>query len=128
MTKNNSKNWLEIEDEYINNIVGCRINDLKSRDLRQVAEDTLAFFKPYFQEKMHEEAVELAELEASQNFIAGYNKGVDIQLYWRHMSEEEQKEILHKQFGYDICQWENCSGGRYCEKHSLETVDNNPKE
>ena len=61
MTKNNSKNWLEIEDEYINNIVGCRINDLKSRDLRQVAEDTLAFFKPYFQEKMHEEAVD--ELE-----------------------------------------------------------------
>ena len=23
---------------------------------------------------------------------------------------------------FEPCQWENCSGGRYCQKHSLEQL------
>lgn len=31
------------------------------------------------------------------------------------------ESLDEKKEEYQECQWENCGGGRYCEKHSLET-------
>lgn len=82
MIKNNS-NWKEIAEEAHKEWEQTKLPRFSTD--RDVAGWWLAFFKPYFQEKMHTEAVEELEVD---------------------------------------CQWENCSGGRYCEKHSLEVVDN----
>lgn len=88
MMKNNSKNWLEIEDEFrkkfdvvINKEWGRMVFPCEGGYCEESPEDILAFFKPYFQENLHEEAKEELEMD---------------------------------------CQWENCSGGQYCENHSLE--------
>lgn len=75
-------NWLQIEEEFRKKYGAFQICEKISKPEQ---EKILAFFKLYFQEQMHKEAVE--ELESIE------------------------------------CQWENCSGGRYCEKHSLEKMD-----
>jgi len=60
---NKTNNWKEIEEEfekaYQNFRIDCGSIERKDR------EAILQFFKPYFQEKMHEEAVE--ELEIVDN-------------------------------------------------------------
>ena len=64
MTKNNSKNWLEIEEEFRKEYVvksNAGTGLLRYTD----ADKIIAFFKPYFQEKMHTEAME--ELEIVDN-------------------------------------------------------------
>lgn len=85
MPKNNS-NWKTIEKEFRKKFYRYENEDKKDNVLvEEYGGYILDFFKPYFQEQMHKEAVE--ELESIE------------------------------------CQWENCSGGRYCEKHSLEKMD-----
>ena len=64
MTKNNSKNWLQIEEEFKNRYLLRGIPGYEMRHV-QMCEDMLEFFKPYFQEQRHTEAVE--ELEAVDN-------------------------------------------------------------
>lgn len=59
MTKNNSKNWLQIKEEFIKYWLKRR--DVARSDLVEYA----SFFKPYFQEQRHKEAVE--ELEVVDN-------------------------------------------------------------
>lgn len=54
MTKNNSKNWLEIEEEFMKWYHDSETKDRSDKTI-------LNFFKPYFQEKMHE--ISLRELE-----------------------------------------------------------------
>lgn len=72
MTTN--KDWKQIEEEFI----AQWANKYAIHEVR----DVLDFFKPYFQEEMHELAKQELEID---------------------------------------CQWENCSGGQYCDKHSLES-------
>lgn len=64
MTKNNSKNWLEIEEEFHKQF------DSKTYDFYQgwtfdEIDEILSFFKPYFQEKMHD--LSISELETVDN-------------------------------------------------------------
>lgn len=59
MTKNNSKNWLEIEEEFIKEF------DYLNNDYGADLQPILKFFKPYFQELLHKEAKE--ELESVGN-------------------------------------------------------------
>lgn len=64
MPKNNSKNWLQIEEEFRKKYGAFEICEKISKPEQ---EKILKFFKPYFQEQMHEKAVE--ELEAVDNSI-----------------------------------------------------------
>jgi hypothetical protein len=73
-----NKHWLQIEEEFKKRYGAFEICDKVSKSEQ---ENILNFFKPYFQENLHEEAKEELEMD---------------------------------------CQWENCSGGQYCENHSLE--------
>ena len=52
----------------------------------------------------------------------------DILKFFKPYFQERLHTKTVKELESVDCQWENCSGGRYCEKHSLEIVDNNPKE
>ena len=64
MTKNNSKNWLEIEEEFRKEYVvksNAGTGLLRYTD----ADKIINFFKPYFQEKMHDLSV--SELEVVDN-------------------------------------------------------------
>lgn len=64
MTKNNSKNWLEIEEEFRKEYVvksNAGTGLLRYTD----ADKIITFFKRYFQEKMHELSV--SELEIVDN-------------------------------------------------------------
>ena len=64
MTKNNSKNWLQIEEEFRKEYVvksNAGTGLLRYTD----ADNIIAFFKPYFQEKMHDLSV--SELEIVDN-------------------------------------------------------------
>lgn len=56
---NETNNWKEIEEEFIKDF------DYLNNDYGADLQPILKFFKPYFQEKMHEEAVE--ELEIVDN-------------------------------------------------------------
>ena len=58
MTKNNSKNWKEIEEEFMKWYHDSETKDRSDKTI-------LNFFKPYFQEQRHTEAVE--ELEIVDN-------------------------------------------------------------
>lgn len=61
------KDWKHIEEEFRKKFLGGGLWDCVSTedgDLYQ-SKEILDFFKPYFQEKMHEEAVE--ELEVVDN-------------------------------------------------------------
>lgn len=80
-------NWKKIEEEFrkkFNPEIGSHDDDCECSDCVGVLDidEVVNFFKPYFQEEMHEKAVEELEID---------------------------------------CQWENCSGGQYCDKHSLES-------
>lgn len=63
-----NKHWLQIEEEFIKKF-GDRYNGIGSnKDIISTGtelNDVLAFFKPYFQEQRHKEAVE--ELEVVDN-------------------------------------------------------------
>lgn len=59
MTKNNSKNWIEIEEEFILFWGLAPKGSLKYNK----GKDILGFFKPYFQEILHDKVVD--ELERS---------------------------------------------------------------
>lgn len=50
MTKNNSKNWLEIEEEFRKKFPFAVINWKEGEKPTDKMKDILAFFKPYFQE------------------------------------------------------------------------------
>lgn len=87
MTTN--KDWNQIKEEFYSQFpdysVGSHDQDCECYKCKATGiskEDALTFFKPYFQEGLHELAKQ--ELETD-------------------------------------CQWENCSGGQYCDKHSLES-------
>lgn len=61
MTKNNSKTWKDIEEEFKGYVNSKLITRLPDCDV----EEMIAFFKPYFQELLHKEAKE--ELETVDN-------------------------------------------------------------
>lgn len=65
MTKNNSKNWLEIEEEFRKKFPFAIINWSEGEKAHDKMKDILAFFKPYFQEKMHD--LSISELETVDN-------------------------------------------------------------
>ena len=66
MTKNNSKDWLQIEEEFRKKFYRYENEDKKDNVLvEEYGGYILNFFKPYFQEQMHEKAVE--ELEVVDN-------------------------------------------------------------
>lgn len=57
--------WQEIEEEFRKKFPFAIINWGEDEKAHDKMKDILAFFKPYFQEKMHTEAVE--ELEVVDN-------------------------------------------------------------
>ena len=66
MTKNNSKDWLQIEEEFRKKFYRYENEDKKDNVLvEEYGGYILDFFKPYFQEQRHKEAVE--ELEVVDN-------------------------------------------------------------
>lgn len=64
MTKNNSKNWLEIEEEFKKKYFHRGVPGYELRHV-EMCEEFLDFFKPYFQEKMHE--ISIQDLEGVDN-------------------------------------------------------------
>lgn len=67
-----NKNWLEIEEEFIKEFAcKCTRKCGEFDPDRNNPLDVLAFFKPYFQEKIHTEAVE--ELENVNNSLTNKN-------------------------------------------------------
>ena len=63
MTKNNS-NWKEIEEEFKKKYFHRGVPGYELRHV-QMCEEFLDFFKPYFQEKMHD--LSISELETVDN-------------------------------------------------------------
>lgn len=68
MTKNNSKNWLQIEEEFRKKFYRYENEDKKDNVLvEEYGGYILDFFKPYFQEQRYKESVEALEVVDNSN-------------------------------------------------------------